>query len=144
MNPQIAQRLGINLDSFVSVGPYDNKTAPLYTKDGEIIRIFTTKFRPPLFQNGYVQGVRNSIEFQNSGNTDVLINGNWTIKPGGSKKFDSSNETDVNGDTFTVYFPTDPFNGLAGNRLEICEIILSDATLAFYRNKGIEYGQPGK
>ena len=138
MNPSIAQLVGINLNASVPIGPYDNKTAPIRTKDGEIIRLFTTKFREPIFENSYVQGVRNSIEFQNTGDTTAIINGNWTLLPGGSKKFDSSNEVDVNHDRFTIYFPSDPFNLAGLNRLEVCEIILSDATIAFFREKGVE------
>lgn len=140
MNPEIAKIEKINLDIVQQhTSRFDNKTAPLYTHDGERIRHFFTKFRPPLFENGYVDGVRNSIEFQNAGNTTVKINGNWTILPGGSKKFDSSNEIDITSERFTVYFPTDPFNGLGGNRLEIAEIILADANLAHFKNPGVEF-----
>lgn len=144
MNPAIAKQIGLTLHQPINLSSFENKTAPVVTRDGHPIRLFTTQFREPLFKNGYIKGVRNSIEFQNTGNTTVIINGNWTLLPGGSKKFDASNDIDVNSDQFTIYFPADPFNGLGGNRLEVCEIVLCDTTVAFFRSKGIEYGSPGQ
>lgn len=138
MNPAIAKRVGINLDIIMPFKGRDNKSATLTTRDGHPIRKFNTQFREPVFKNGYVPGTRNSIEFQNAGSTTAIINGNWTILAGGSKKFDGSNEVDVNTDRFTVYFPSDPFNGGGLNRLEICEIILSDMVVAHFRDSGIE------
>lgn len=138
MNPTIANKLGINLDIIMNKGLYDNKTAMDTTPDGEQIRHFTPLFREPLFKNGYISGSRNSIEFQNAGTTKVILNGNWTILAGGSKKFDGSNDVDVSTEQFTAYFPEDPFNGLSGNRLEICEIVLSDMSVAHFRSKGIK------
>ena len=139
MNPAIAKHVGLNLGVQVPIlHPFDNRAAAVATRDGQIIRTFVTKFTEPLFKNGYVYGTRNSIEFQNVGLTDVIINGNWTIKPGGSKKFSSSDEVNINADRFTVYFPSDPFNTNLENRLEICELILSDMTVAFAKHKGIQ------
>lgn len=136
MNPAVANILKINLNPYIAPSKYDNKTAELRTSDGELIRLFATKFREPLFKNGYIDGYRNSIEFQNTGNTSVNINGNWTILPGGSKKFDLGS-VDINSERFHVYFPSDPFNGLQGNRVEVCEIIMCDIGAAFFREKGI-------
>lgn len=141
MNPAIANKVGLNLNVIMPNKQYDNRKAPLYTRDGQIMRAFEVNMREPLFTNGYVDGVRNSIEFQNAGSTAVLINGNWTILPGGSKKFESSDEVNVNANRFTVYFPSDPFNGGGLNRLEVCETILSDLTVTFAKSKGIEFRQ---
>ncbi|MEI2693714.1 MAG: hypothetical protein V9E90_01460 [Saprospiraceae bacterium] len=138
MNPNIAKIVGLNLKVYMQSGAYDNRSATTMTRDGEPVRSWQVKFREPLFQNDFVDGVRNSIEFQNAGTTKVLINGNWTILAGGSKKFDSSNETDVSSQRFTVYFPTDPYNANNNNRLEISEIILEDKSVSQFRSKGIE------
>jgi hypothetical protein len=139
MNPLIAKSIGINLDVIIPIhSRYDNRSSPVTTIDGHPIRLFTTKFREPVFKNSYVEGTRNSIEFQNVGTTDVIINGNWTLKQGGSKKFDGGDDVNITADRFTVYFPSDPFNGDGNNRLEICEIILSDLTVSNVKHRGIE------
>jgi hypothetical protein len=140
MNPGIAKNLGIDLSVIMpQLSEFDNRKAPLTTSDGKIIRSWDPVFREPLFKNDYVYGVRNSIEFQNAGETDVLINGNWTIKKGGSKVFESTDEVNINAKPFVVYFPSDPFNENGLNRLEICEIILCDLTVTFAKHKGIQY-----
>lgn len=138
MNPFIAERYNIKLPVWNSARTVDNGCAILRTKSGEAIREFITLIRPAQFMNGIIDNVRNSILFKNNGTSNILIDGNWTLKPGEVITFGSSNNLDINFQRHVFTFPSDPFNGAGNNRLEIVETILSEPFASSYQPRGVQ------
>lgn len=140
MNPHIALLKNIKLDQAIFfTRKNDNKNARLTNISGEPIRQWSKRYLSPIFKNSYLDGNKNHLIIQNVGDTKVIIDGNFTLLKGASHNIGSSNDTDFNAERFHFDFPEDPLNLLGTNRLEICEVVISESWFTEIGDYGISF-----